>query len=72
MADSGKVSFANSTFRLGNQLSKSSKQGNLDGSSMLIVTLEYIGDWYMRTLIDEDVNFKDITHSWLAVVCVWL
>ena len=38
---------------------------------MLIIVLEYFGDWCMRTLIDEAVNLKDITHLWLMVVCVW-
>ena len=28
--------------------------------------------WYMRTLIDEVVNSKDITHLWLMVMYVWL
>ena len=39
---------------------------------MLLAILECIGDWHMRTLIDEVINHKDITQSWLTIVCVWL
>jgi len=44
----------------------------MDDLSMLIAVLECIEDWYMRSLIDEDVNHKDITHLWLTTICVWL
>ena len=39
---------------------------------MLIAALKCVGDWYMRTLIDEVVNLKDVIHLWLMVVCVEL
>ena len=29
---------------------------------MLIVVVECIGEWYVRTSIDKVVNLKDITH----------
>ena len=60
------------TFRLANQLMRSSKQENLDGSSVLIAISWIFQHWYMRTLVDKFVNFKDITHLWLMIVWLWL
>ena len=60
------------TFRLANQLLRSSEHGHFDESSLLIIVLECIGDWYIRTIIDEVVNLKDVTHLCLMVVCIWL